>query len=44
MTVTPVSGTFTARKQDRYVFVDAAGRSVSLPPKPYLALRIRRLP
>lgn len=44
MTVTPVPGTFTARKQDRYVFVDAAGRSVSLPPKPYLALRIRRLP
>lgn len=43
MTVTPVPGEFVAKKDGRYRFVDAAGRAVSLPGKPGLALRIRRL-
>jgi len=42
MTITPVEGVFTLKKLDRYVFVDAAERSVPLPGRPYLALRIRR--
>jgi len=41
MTIAPVPGTFTAKKRDRYGFVDAAGRSIVLPGKPGIALRIR---
>lgn len=44
MTVTPVPGTFITKKKDDYLFEDAAGKSVRLPTKPYLALRIRRVP
>jgi hypothetical protein len=40
MTITPVPGEFVAKKQDNYYFTDVNGRSVSLPGKPYLALRI----
>ncbi len=43
MTVTPVPGTFVTKKQDGYYFEDAAQKSVALPEKPYLALRIRRM-
>ncbi|MFT3828422.1 MAG: DUF5060 domain-containing protein [Opitutaceae bacterium] len=43
MTVTPVSGVFVTKKKDRYSFVDVAGRSVELPGKPGIALRIRRV-
>ena len=43
MTVTPVPGTFTLKKQDDYFYADAAHRSVSLPGRPYVAIRIRRV-
>jgi hypothetical protein len=43
MTITPVDGVFTTKRQDSYTFVDAKGRAVTLPGKPYLALRIRRV-
>ena len=43
MTATPVPGTFTTRRKDDYTFADAAGGSVALPARPYLALRIRRV-
>lgn len=43
MTITPVEGVFTAKKKDNYTFVDAQGRSVALPGKQYIALRIRRV-
>jgi hypothetical protein len=42
MTVTPVPGVFTAKKKDNYEFVDAEEKSIALPAKPYLALRLRR--
>ncbi len=44
MTVTPVPGIFTTKKRDNYVFEDAAKKSVTFPGKPYIALRIRRVP
>jgi hypothetical protein len=44
MTTTPVEGYFVMKKKDNYHFVDENGRSVTLPGKPYLALRIRRVP
>ncbi len=43
-TIHAVDGMFTTRRKDRYHFVDKDGRSVSLPSKPYMALRIRRVP
>jgi hypothetical protein len=43
MTVTPVEGEFVAAKKDSYDFVDTQGRSVPLPGKPGIALRLRRL-
>ncbi len=43
MTVTPVPGTFVTKKKDDYIFEDAAGQSIPLPGKPYLALRISRV-
>lgn len=42
MTVTPVEGVFTVKRKDGYHFVDAQQRSVPLPGKPGLALRILR--
>ncbi len=42
MTVTPVAGTFVAKKRDAYTYEDAEKKSVALPGRPYLALRIRR--
>ena len=43
MTVTPVAGSFTLKKKDNYAYVDQAGRSIPLPGKPYLAIRIKRV-
>jgi hypothetical protein len=40
MTITPVPGEFVAKKKGNYDFVDAQGRSVPLPGKPHIALRI----
>jgi len=44
MTVTPVDGEFVTKKKDNYHFVDEKGRAVTLPGKPYMAVRIRRVP
>jgi hypothetical protein len=44
MTVTPVQGVFEAKKQGDYMFADQDGRSVPLPGRPYMALRIVRVP
>jgi hypothetical protein len=44
MTVTPVDGEFVTKKKDNYHFVDVNGRAVVLPGKPYIAVRIRRVP
>ncbi len=43
MTATPVQGVFTVRKKTDYCFGDAEGKSIGLPGRPYMALRIRRL-
>lgn len=42
MTVAPVAGTFTLAKKDDYFFADKDGRSIELPGRPYVAIRIRR--
>ncbi|MFT3870720.1 MAG: DUF5060 domain-containing protein [Nibricoccus sp.] len=43
MTITPVEGVFVAKKKDMYTFIEEKGRSVTLPGKPNIALRIRRV-
>jgi hypothetical protein len=43
MTVTPVEVPFTVRRESEYVFIDKEDRSVSLPGKPWQALRIMKL-
>ena len=43
MTATPVEGLFTLRKKTDYFWGDKDGRSIELPGKPYIALRIRRV-
>jgi hypothetical protein len=43
MTVTPVDGVFELRKRDNYSFADKDGRSIALPGRPYMALRITKL-
>jgi Domain of unknown function (DUF5060)/Protein of unknown function (DUF4038)/Domain of unknown function (DUF5605) len=43
MTITPVAGEFVLKQKDRYHFVDASGRTVPLPGKPGIALRIIRI-
>jgi hypothetical protein len=43
MTITPVEGEFVTKKLDMYHFVDAAGRTVPLPGKAGIALRVRRI-
>jgi hypothetical protein len=42
MTITPVKQTFEVERIDRYKFADKGKGEVSLPGKPYMALRIRR--
>jgi len=44
MTITPVEGEFVTKKKDNYHFVDEKDRAVALPGKPFMALRIRRIP
>ncbi|TFW31039.1 DUF5060 domain-containing protein [Massilia horti] len=44
MTVTPVDGIFEVKKRDNYTFADKDGRSIALPGRPYMALRIVRVP
>jgi len=43
MTVTPVPGVFEMRKRDAYNFADKDGRSIALPGRPYMALRLVRV-
>lgn len=43
MTTTPIAGEFVTKKQDNYHFVDAHDRTVPLPGKPYIAVRVRRI-
>ncbi|XLZ73129.1 DUF5060 domain-containing protein [Massilia sp. SR12] len=43
MTVTPVPCVFQIRKQDNYTFADKDGRSIALPGRPYMALRIKKV-
>jgi hypothetical protein len=43
MTVTPVAGVFELKKRDDYTFADKDGRSIALPGRPYIALRIVRV-
>lgn len=42
MTVTPVDGIFTLKKKN-YTFADKDDRSITLPGKPYMAIRIKRV-
>jgi hypothetical protein len=42
MTIAPIDGLFEIKKRDDYVFVDKGGRSIALPSRPYMALRIMR--
>ena len=44
MTVKPVTGVFTLKQKDDNTFADAGGGSIALPGKPYMALRLRRVP
>lgn len=43
MTITPIAGEFTAKQKDRYHVVDAQGRSVTLPGRQGIAIRVRRV-
>ena len=43
MTVTPIDEPFVVRRESEYVFVDKDGRSVTLPGKPWQALRITKV-
>lgn len=43
MTITPVKGVFTLKKKDAYFYADKNGRSISLPGRPYMAIRIQRI-
>jgi hypothetical protein len=43
MSVSPVDWTATVRAESEYIYVDNEGREVSLPGKPWMALRITRL-
>ena len=43
MTITPVDKTFEIKALDNYSFVDKQKQSISLPGKPYIALRIKRI-
>jgi hypothetical protein len=43
MTATPVSGVFTMQKKDGYSFHDPARPVVTLPGKPWMAVRVVRV-
>ena len=40
MTVTAVPGTFTLRQRDDYFYADAGNRSIPLPGRLYMAVRL----
>jgi len=42
MTILPIEGVFTVKRHDAFSFEDINGRCVSLPGRPYMALRILR--
>ena len=42
MTVTPVPGIFTLKKKTDYFYADKDDRSIQLPGRPYMAIRLRR--
>jgi hypothetical protein len=44
MTVTPLDGTFTLRPRDRYTYGCPDRPRIALPGKPFLAIRLRRVP
>jgi Domain of unknown function (DUF5605) len=44
MTATPVEGTFTLKKETNYFVCDVNDREIALPGKPWMALRITRVP
>ncbi|MGV7206335.1 DUF5060 domain-containing protein [Oxalobacteraceae bacterium A2-2] len=44
MTITPVDGVFEVKKKDDYTYADKDGRAIKLPVRPYMALRITRVP
>jgi hypothetical protein len=44
MTIAPVKETFEARPKDRYIYTCEKNPKIKLPGKPYIALRIRRVP
>jgi hypothetical protein len=43
MTVTPLPGAFTLKQQDDSFYADMNGRSIQLPAKPYIAIRLKRV-
>ncbi len=43
MTIAPVPGTFEIKQKGDYFFADTEGRSIALPGRPYMAVRITRL-
>src|SRR6266545_3700530 len=43
MTVTPVESVFTIVKKTDYFHADKDGRSIKLPGRPYMAIRIKRV-
>ncbi len=43
MTIKPVPGHFTLHKKDNYTYADQAGRAISLPGRPYMAIRLKRV-
>lgn len=43
-TITPVEGDFTLQRKDDVLFADIHQRSIPLPDRPWMALRIRRIP
>jgi hypothetical protein len=43
MTITPVAGEFVTKRLDNYHFVDQGERTIRLPGKPGVALRVRRI-
>jgi pectin methylesterase-like acyl-CoA thioesterase len=44
MTVTRVDGVFEIKQQGAYNFADKDGRSIALPGRPYMAVRVVRIP
>jgi hypothetical protein len=43
MTVTPVDGIFAIRKKDNYTYSDTESRSIALPGRQWMVLRLRRV-